>query len=42
MKYEMEYIEGLLEKFLEGLTTEEEEQMLQDFFCTAEDRRRGL
>lgn len=33
----MEYIEGLLEKFLEGLTTEEEEQMLQDFFCTAED-----
>lgn len=37
MKYEMEYIEGLLEKFLEGLTTEEEEQMLQDFFCTAED-----
>lgn len=37
MKYEKEYIEGLLEKFLEGLTTEEEEQMLQDFFCTAED-----
>lgn len=37
MKYEMEYIEGLLEKFLEGLTVEEEEQMLQDFFCTAED-----
>lgn len=37
MKYEKEYIEGLLKKFLEGLTTEEEEQMLQDFFCTTED-----
>ena len=37
MKYEKEYIEGLLEKFLEGQTTEEEEQMLQDYFCTTED-----
>lgn len=37
MKLEKEYIEGLLVKFIEGQTSEAEEQMLQDYFCSAED-----
>lgn len=31
-----ENIEKLLERFVQGLTTESEEQLLSDYFCTAE------
>lgn len=37
MKYSNEYIEKLLGKFLEGQTTEAEEQILSDFFSNVQD-----
>ena len=37
MKYNKEYIQDLLDKFMEGQTTENEEQMLSEFFATSED-----
>lgn len=37
MKHTEEYIEALVAKFLEGKTTEAEEQILSDFFCLAEE-----
>lgn len=37
MKHKEEYIEELLEKFQEGQTSETEEQVLSDFFCSAPD-----
>lgn len=37
MKQRNEHIEELLGKFLEGQTTETEEQMLSDFFCKEND-----
>lgn len=37
MKYKKEYIEELLGRFLEGLTSEAEEQTLSEYFCSAED-----
>lgn len=37
MKYSREYIERLLGKFVDGLTTELEEQQLAEYFDTADD-----
>ena len=37
MKYSREYIEKLLGKFVDGLTTELEEQQLAEYFDTADD-----
>lgn len=37
MKYSREYIERLLSKFVDGLTTELEEQRLAEYFDTADD-----
>lgn len=37
MKYNKEYIQDLLNKFMEGQTTENEEQILAEFFATTED-----
>lgn len=37
MKQEKQYIEELLRKFLEGQTSESEEQTLSDYFCSAKD-----
>ena len=42
MKHSRDYIAGLLDKFVDGLTTEAEEQNLAEYFDTADETRFSL